>query len=88
MLGDVIEVFTWVKECRRGDINKVLIVNGQVKTQSKGFKSDVFRFKKEICRNCFTNKVVDEWNRLSSPVVSVNAIESKMRKETVEDDDR
>ena len=35
-----------------------------------------FRYREEIGRNWFTNKVVDEWNRLSSHVVNAPSIGS------------
>ena len=40
----------------------------------KGYKLEKFRFKKEIGKNWFTNRIVDEWNRLSSHVVSPKSI--------------
>lgn len=38
-----------------------------------------FTFKEEICRNCFINMVVDEWNRFSNHVVSTSTPESLKR---------
>ena len=72
--GDLIEVYKWVKGFNKGDLSKVLIVNEQSRTRSNGFKLDKFRFKKEIGRNWFTNRVVDEWNRLSEHVVGAESI--------------
>ncbi len=67
--GDLIEVYKWMKGYNKGDINKVLIVREQGRTRSNEFKLDKFRFSKDIGKNWFTNRVVDEWNRLSSHVV-------------------
>ncbi len=39
-----------------------------------GLKLNKFRFNKHIRMNWFTDRVVDEWNRLSSHVVSANTI--------------
>ncbi len=64
----------------KGDINKVLIVREQGRTRSNGFKLDKFRFNKDIGKNWFTNKVVNEWNRLSSHVVSGNTMDSFKRR--------
>ena len=49
---------------------KVLIVSGLGRTRTNGYKLETFRFKKEMGKNWFTNRVVNEWNRLSSHVVS------------------
>ena len=73
--GDLIEVFKWIKGINKGDISKVLIVSGPGITRTNGFKLEKFRFRKEIGKNWFTNRVVDEWNRLSRHVVSANTID-------------
>ncbi len=57
----------------------MLIVREQGRTRSNGFKLDKFRFSRKIGKNQFTNRVVDEWNRLSSYVVSANTIDSFKR---------
>ena len=41
---------------------------------SSCFSNTPFKFKKEIGKNWFTNRVVDEWNRLSSHVVNAKSI--------------
>ena len=48
----MIKVFKWVKE--------------QVRLQTSGFKLDKFIFRKEIVKNWFTNKIVEEWNNSAS----------------------
>ncbi len=53
----------------------MLIVREQGRTCSNGFKLDIFRFNKDIRKNWFTSRVVDEWNRRSSHVVSANTID-------------
>lgn len=73
--GDLIEVFKWVRGFNKGDISKVLIVSDPGITRTNGFKLDKFRFKKEIGRNWFTNRVVDEWNRLSRDVVGATTLD-------------
>ena len=78
--GDMIEVFKWVKGINKGDIDKVLIISEQDRTRSNGFKLDKFRFRREIGRNWFTNRVVDEWNKLSNFVVSAGTLESFKRR--------
>ena len=49
--------------------NKVLIVKEKVRTQTNGFKLNKFRIRKYICKNWFTNRVIEEWNKLSKHVV-------------------
>ena len=72
--GDLIEVFKWVKGFNKGDISRVLIVSGPGVTRTNGFKLEKFRFRKEIGKNWFTNRVVDEWNRLNEHVVGAESI--------------
>ncbi|KAG7166732.1 RNA-directed DNA polymerase from mobile element jockey-like 30 [Homarus americanus] len=78
--GDMIEVFKWVKGINKGDIDKDFIISEQDKTRSNGFKLDKFRFRREIGRNWFTNRVVDEWNKLSNFVVSAGTLKSFKRR--------
>ncbi len=54
----------------------MLIVKEQSRMRSNGFKLDKFGFNRDIGKNWFTNRVVDEWNRLSSHVVSGNTIDT------------
>ncbi len=70
----MIEVYKWMKGYKKGDVNKVLIVREQGRTRSNGFKLDKFRFNKDIGKNWLTNRIVDEWSRLGSHVVSGNTI--------------
>ncbi len=69
-----------MKGYSKGDISKVLVVREQGRTRSNGFKPDKFRFSKDIGKNWFTNRVVDEWNRLSSHVVSANTMDCFKRR--------
>ena len=88
--GDLIEVFKWIKGFNKGDINKVLLVSTSNRTISNGYKLEKFRFRKEIGKNWFTNRVVDEWNRLSGHVVSAKSIDcfKKRLDEFMDRDDR
>ncbi len=72
----MIEVYKWMRGFNTGDIDKVLMVSGPGRTRSNGFKLEKFRFNKDIGKNWFTNRVVYEWNRLSSHVVSGNTIDT------------
>ena len=42
------------------------IVEEQVRIQTNGFKLNKFKFRKEIRKNWFTNKVVEEWTNSAS----------------------
>ena len=72
--GDLIEVYKWMRGFNTGNVNKVLVVSEPGRTRSNGFKLEKFRFNKDIGKNWFINRVMDEWNRLSSHVVSANTI--------------
>ncbi len=47
---------------------------------SNGLKLDKFKFSKDIGKNWLTSSVADEWNRLRSPVVNPDNIESFKRR--------
>ena len=66
-------MFKWFN--RRDKKDKVLLVKEQVITRTNGFKQDKFRFRKEIGKNWFTNRVVEEWNKLSKYVVSAERVD-------------
>ena len=74
--GDLIEVFKWIKGINKGDLYEVLIPKNDTRTRGNGYKLDKFRFRKDIGKNWFTNRVVDQWNKLSKYVVDANSIES------------
>ena len=74
--GDLIEVFKWMKGINKGDIGRVLKISMQDRTRTNGFKLDKFRFQKEIGRNWFGNRVVDEWNRLPSDIIAAPSLDS------------
>ena len=57
------------------------MVDKQDRTKNNGFKlKKLYSFNKEIGRNCFSNMVVDDWNKLSYEVVSTESIVSFKRK--------
>ncbi len=74
--GDLIEVYKWMRGFNTGDIDKVLMVSEPGRTRSNWFKLEKFMFNKGIGKNWFTNRVVDEWNRLSGHLVSANTIDT------------
>ena len=64
--------------------------NSAGRTRTNGFKLEKFRYRKEIGKNWFTNRVVNEWNRLSRQVVSANTIDcfKKRLDRFMDNDDR
>ena len=73
---DLIEVFKWIKGYNKEDINKVLIVKEKIRTLTKGFKLDKFRFRKDIGKNWFTNRVVEECSKLRKHMVSAGTVDT------------
>ena len=73
---DLIEAFKWVKSFNKEDVGKVLMISSQDRTRNNGFKLEQCWFIKKICLDWFTNKVVDDWNRLSHQIVSAQTIGS------------
>ena len=78
--GDLIEVFKWYRGYNKGDVNIILRISNQDRTRNNGFKLEKSRYKKEIGKNWFSNRVVDKWNALSGQVVSARKIESFKRR--------
>ena len=76
----MIEVFKWMKSFNKQDVGKVLTISSQDRTRINGFKLEKCIFSKEIGINCFRNRVVDDWNRLSQQVVSAQTIWSFKRR--------
>ena len=72
----MIEIYKWFRGINKGDINKVLKIGSQDRTRNNGFKLNKFRFRKEIGRNWFGNRVVDTWNRLPNSVVGANSLDA------------
>ena len=88
--GDLIEVFKWVKGINKGNINQVIEISNQDRTRGNGYKLEKLRFRTDIGRHWFTNRVVNDWNRLSRHVVSAESLGSFKRRldESKDRDDR
>ena len=71
----------------KGVISKVLRVNNQVIARNNWFRLKKFRFTREMGRKWFSNRVVDEWNRLSNRVVSAWTMGSFKRMDKFIDED-
>ena len=74
--GDMIEVFKWFNGINKGDINRVLKIHNEDRTRNNGFKLDKFRFRKDIGKNWFGNRVVDMWNRIPNEVIAANTLDT------------
>ena len=74
--GDMIEVFKWKKGINKGYIGEVHKMKEEGITRSNGFKLDKFKFKKDIGKYWFENRVVDLWNSLPPAVINFNLIDS------------
>ena len=70
--GDMIEVYKWVKGINKGSIEQVIEISSQGMTRSNGYKLDKPRFRTDIGRHWFTNRVVNDWNRLDKHVASAD----------------
>ena len=65
----MIEVYKWIKEINKGHIDQVIIISSQDRTRSNGYKIDKPRFRTHIGRYWFTNRAVNDWNRLDRHAV-------------------
>lgn len=48
----------------------------QVRVRGNGFQLDTFRLNKDTGKKWFTNRILDEWNRLNRHVASANTIDT------------
>ena len=72
----MIEVFKWKNGINKGDISELLKMKEEGITRSNGFKLDNLRFKKDVGKYWFGNRVVDQWNSLPPAVINYNSIDS------------
>ena len=65
-------------------------ISSHDKTRGNGYKLEKLRFRTNIGRHWFTNKMVNDWNRLGRHVVSAESIRSFNRQleESMDRDDR
>ena len=69
-----------MKGFNKRDEGKILTIISQDRTRNNGFKLEKCRFNKEIGKTWFTNRVVDDWNRLSQQVDSAQTLGSFKRR--------
>ena len=84
------EVFKWYRGYDKVDISKIFKFNNQDIIRNNGFKLDKLRFRREMGRNWFSNRVVDEWNRLNNHIVDAQTLGSFKRRldKFMDEDDR
>ena len=88
--GDMIEVLKWVKGTSKENIDQVLKISSQDRTRGNGYKLENLRFRIDLGRYWFTNRLVNDWNRLGRHVVNAESIGSfkKWLDESMDRDDR
>ena len=64
----MIEIFKCVKGINKGNIDQVLYISSQDRTRGNGYKLEKLRFRADLDRYWFTNRVVNHWNRLGRHV--------------------
>ena len=72
----MINFFKWKEGINKGYISEVLKMKDEGITRSNGFKLDKFKFKKDIGKYWFGNRVVDLWNSLLPSIINSNSIDS------------
>lgn len=60
----------------KGNLHELLLPKAVVRTRSNGYTVDKCRFRNEMGRNWFTNRVVNERNKVDNYVVEVNTFDS------------
>ena len=70
----MIEVFRWVKGINKENIDQVLEVNNQDRTRGNGYTLGKLRLRTNLGRYWFTNRMVNDWNRLDRHLISAESI--------------
>ena len=68
----------------KGNIHLVIEFSNQDRIHGNGYKLLKLRFWTDMGRNWFTNRVVNDWNRLSGHVVSAESRSIALKKRLVE----
>ena len=55
---DLLKVLQWYIRYNKGDISNVLRITNQHRTRNNGFKLEKFRFRREIGKKWFSNRIV------------------------------
>ena len=65
-----------VKGINKGNIDQVIEISSQNRTRGNGYKLEKLRFRTDVGKYWFTNRVVNQWNRLGRHVVSAETVGS------------
>ncbi|GAB0208032.1 hypothetical protein GRJ2_003268900 [Grus japonensis] len=73
--GDLIAAFQYLKEAYKKDGEGLFMRASRTRTRGNGFKLKEGRFRLDIRKKFFTDRVVRHWNRLPREVVDAHSLE-------------
>ena len=73
--GDMIQVFKILNKIDNVQEENYFQRNDDPRTRNNGFKLKGKRFQTNVAKHYFTNRVVEDWNRLPKPVVESKNVE-------------
>lgn len=74
--GDLTAAFQYLKGAHKQEGERLFMRMDSDRTRGNGFKLRQGRFRLDIRRKFFTQKVVTQWNRLSKEVVDAPSLEA------------
>ena len=74
--GDLFEVFQYLKEAYKQERERLFMRVDSDRTRGNGFKLRQGRFRLDIRRKFFTQRVVTHWNRLPKEAVDAPSLEA------------
>ena len=74
MRGDLIETYKIMKGIDKKEAGKLFPQAGETRTRGHGLNIRGSRFRTELRRNFFTQRVVNLWNSLSSETVEATSL--------------
>ena len=80
MRGDQIEVYKMIKGMDKVDMERMLLLVGHSMSKGHSLKIRGSKFKTELRRNYFSQRVVNLWNSLSQSAVDAGTV-SKFKEE-------
>ena len=74
--GDMIQVFKILTNIDKVQEEMYFQRNDDIRTRNNGFKLRGALFKTNIAKNFFTNRVIDDWNKLPAGVVGSPSVQT------------
>ena len=74
--GDLIEVFKIIKGLTKVDYNRWFVFSKESRTRGHRYKLSKSRSRLEVRKNFFSQRVINEWNKLTIDVVEANSVNS------------